>query len=90
MEFKECQNEIPKFSSIQKPKSQIKMLTTNQTIARYSTPNETGKGYLTVINLPYPMRLAWDLDIKVTRMSCHKDVADDMLQLCKQMLDTRW
>jgi hypothetical protein len=42
------------------------MLTTAQALAKYGTPNERGT-YLTTINLPYPMRIAWDLDTKVTR-----------------------
>ena len=50
------------------------MLTTKQTIAKYGTPNEAGT-YLVTINLPYPMRIAWDTSTKVTRMRCHKDVA---------------
>lgn len=50
-------------------------MTTNQIIAKYGYPNETGVGYLTTINLPYPMRLAWDLETIVTRMRCHKLVS---------------
>jgi len=61
-------------------------MTTNQIIKRYGQPNETGAGYLTVIQLPYPMRLAWDLDVKVTRMSCHKDVADKFLAVFNDLL----
>jgi hypothetical protein len=52
-------------------------MTTNEIKKKYGTPNETGKGYLTVIDLPYPMRLAWDKTTKVKRMSCHKDVAEN-------------
>ena len=61
-------------------------MTTNQIIKKYGKPNETGAGYLTVIQLPYPMRLAWDLDVKVTRMSCHKDVADKFLAVFNDLL----
>ena len=61
-------------------------MTTNQIIKRYGQPNETGAGYLTVIQLPYPMRLAWDLDVKVTRMSCHKDVEDKLLAVFNDLL----
>ena len=50
-------------------------MTTRQLINKYGVPNETGKGYLTTIQLPYPMRLAWDLETIVTRLSCHKNVA---------------
>jgi hypothetical protein len=45
-------------------------------LKQYGDPNETGAGYLVTINLPYPMRLAWDLDTKVKRMRCHKLAAD--------------
>ncbi len=64
----------------------FKQPTTQQLIAKYGQPNVTGKGYLTIINLPYPMRLAWDLDHKVTRMSCHKDVAQDFLNVFNDLL----
>lgn len=51
------------------------MLTTKQTIEKYGKPNETGAGYLTTIELPYPMKLAWDRTTFVRRMSCHKLLA---------------
>ena len=62
------------------------MMTTNEIVKKYGKPNETGEGYLTVIQLPYPMRLAWDLDVKVTRMSCHKLVADKFLAVFNDLL----
>ena len=52
------------------------MMTTNDIVKKYGKPNETGEGYLTTILLPYPMRLAWDLDTKVTKMRCHKLAAE--------------
>ncbi len=33
---------------------------------------------LTMIQLPYPMRLAWDTDVVVTRTRCHQAVARDL------------
>lgn len=62
------------------------MLTTKQTVAKYGTPNITGVGYLVTITLPYPMRLAWDVDTKVTKMSCHKLVADKFLAVFNDLL----
>lgn len=62
------------------------MLTTKQLIEKYGKPNITGTGYLVTINLPYPMRLAWDLDTKVTRMSCHKLVSDKFLAVFNDLL----
>ena len=47
------------------------MLTTKQLIAKYGKPTIDGKAYLVTIDLPYPMRIAWDLDEKVTKMRCH-------------------
>jgi hypothetical protein len=61
------------------------MITTAQAIAKYGQPNEAGT-YLKTINLPYPMRIAWDLDTKVTRMRCHKLVADAFLNVFKELL----
>ena len=60
-------------------------MTTRQIIAKYGTPNEVGLGYLTTITLPYPMRLAWDLETKVTRMRCHNLVADKFLQVFRDL-----
>lgn len=64
------------------------MLTTKQLISKYGKPNVTGAGYLVTINLPYPMRLAWDLNTKVSRMSCHKLVADKFLAVFNDLLAT--
>jgi hypothetical protein len=60
-------------------------MTTRETIAKYGKPNVTGEGYLTTIQLPYPMRIAWDLDTTVTRMRCHKDVADKFLNVFNEI-----
>ncbi len=62
------------------------MITTKQLISKYGKPNVTGAGYLVTINLPYPMRLAWDLNTKVSRMSCHKLVADKFLAVFNDLL----
>jgi len=62
------------------------MLTTQQAIKKYGTPNETGAGYLVTINLPYPMRIAWDTDTTVSRMRCHKDVASKFEAVFKDIL----
>ena len=63
------------------------MLTTKQTIKKYGQPNVTGAGYLTVIKLPYPMKISWETGSVVTRMSCHKDVADKFLSVFNDLLD---
>jgi len=61
-------------------------MTTNQVIAKYGKPNETGKGYLTVIQLPYPMRLSWDKETIVTRLSCHKLIAEQLSNVFDALL----
>ena len=61
-------------------------MTTNQLISKYGKPNIIGEGYLVIITLPYPMRLAWDLTTKVTRISCHKDVAESFKNIFVDLL----
>ncbi len=51
------------------------MLTSAQAQKKYGTPNPEGKGYLTRIKLPFPMRLAWDIRQTVNSILCHKDIA---------------
>jgi len=53
------------------------MLTTQQATKKYGTPTVTGAEYLVTLELPYPMRLAWDLDTKVSKMRVHKLVKDN-------------
>ena len=62
------------------------MMTTNDIVKKYGKPNETGEGYLTTILLPYPMRLAWDLDTKVSKMRCHKLAAEPFLKVFNDLL----
>jgi len=56
-------------------------MTTEQMIEVYGLPNKTGKGYLELVNIPYPMRLAWDTGISVKRISCHKLVVEDIINV---------
>ena len=62
------------------------MITTKQIIEKYGHPNEMGKGYLVTVDIPYPMRLAWDKSVKVTRISCHKLVAPKLLAVFNDLL----
>lgn len=62
------------------------MITTAQAIAKYGKPNETGKGYLVTVQLPYPMRLAWDHNVKVKKFTCHKLVADKFTAVFNDIL----
>jgi len=61
------------------------MITTQEAIKKYGKPNQQGS-YLTTIQLPYPMRLAWDKKTTVTKMRCHKLVADDFLSVFNTLL----
>lgn len=61
------------------------MLKTNEIIKKYGKPNQQGS-YLTTIQLPYPMRLAWDLKTTVTKMRCHRVIADDFIAVFKDLL----
>lgn len=61
------------------------MLNTKQTIDIFGKPNQNGT-YLTTIKLPYPMRLAWDKDTKVSTMRCHKLLADKFLAVFNDLL----
>ena len=62
------------------------MLTTKEIIKKYGKPNQQGS-YLTTIKLPYPMRLAWDKNTKVTTMRCHKLVANDFVNVFEEILE---
>lgn len=60
-------------------------MTTQQITKKYGTPNETGSGYLVKIQLPYPMKLAWDTDTVVNSMMCHKLVANNFLAVFNEI-----
>lgn len=61
-------------------------MTTQAAIKKYGTPNETGVGYLVRINLPYPMRLAWDTDTTVNSIMCHKLIADRLSSVFNELM----
>ena len=61
------------------------MITTAQAIKDFGKPNQQGS-YLTTIDLPYPMRLAWDKNTTVKKMRCHKLVAANFTAVFKDLL----
>ena len=61
-------------------------MTTQQVTIKYGAANITGSGYLVKIKLPYPMRIAWDLDSSVNSMMCHKLVADNFTAVFNELL----
>ncbi len=62
------------------------MLTTQQTVRKYGTPNVTGEGYLTTITCPYSLRIAWDTDSTTSKVRCHKLIADKLLAVFNDIL----
>ena len=63
------------------------MLTTQQIIAKYGKPDDDGSDYLVTLNLPYPMRLAWDLDTTVVRIRCHRLIKDQLSAVFNDLLE---
>lgn len=55
-------------------------------IKKYGVPNITGEGYLVSLDLPYPMRIAWDTDTTVNRIRCHKLVKDKLSAIFNDIL----
>lgn len=63
------------------------MLTSQQAISKYGTPNKTGSGYLVAISLPYPMRVSWNVKKVVKSFQCHKSVADQLRAIFTDILE---
>lgn len=60
-------------------------MTTQEIISKYGQPDAKGS-YLTVIQLPYPMRLSWDKKKLINKLSCHKLAADNFTNVFKDIL----
>jgi len=60
------------------------MLTDEEIILKYGQPGDPTK--LTIIKLPYPMRIAWDITQSVTRIQCHQLIADQLLAVFNDLL----
>jgi len=62
------------------------MLKTDEIIKKYGKPNESGS-YLVNLNLPYPMRIAWDTKVTVKRIRCHKLISDRLGLVFAELLE---
>ena len=62
-------------------------MTTTEIIKKYGKPSENGTPYLTKIKLPYPMILAWDRNVKVSSIRCHKLTADKLINVFNDILN---
>lgn len=60
------------------------MMNDSQIIAKYGQPGDPDR--LTVITLPYPMRIAWDLSKTVTKIQCHELIADNLTGVFNDLL----
>ena len=54
------------------------MISTAELFRKYGTPAQNGAPYLTKVDIPFTMILAWDRSISVNSISCHKLVAKNM------------
>lgn len=63
----------------------MKRLTTPEIIRKYGQPGDESQ--FTVITLPYPMRVAWDKSVKITKLRCHKLVATKLSNIFNQILE---
>lgn len=63
------------------------MITQKRLLEKYGQPNEDGTPYLTLIQLPYVMRLAWDKKIVISTMRCHNLVAERFKAVFTEILE---
>lgn len=60
------------------------MLSDNQIRAKYGEPGDVDN--FVMIDLPYPMRIAWDTKTSVKRMQCHKLAAEPFKAVFSDLL----
>lgn len=60
------------------------LLTDKQVIERYGQPGNPDN--FTIIPLPYPMRIAWDIKTSVRKMQCHEDTAEAFTNVFETLL----
>ncbi|WP_407489443.1 M15 family metallopeptidase domain-containing protein [Elizabethkingia anophelis] len=54
------------------------MKTIQQYINKFGLPTPNGSGYLVTIDLPFPLRIAWDTNTKVNKLTCNKVIAEPL------------
>lgn len=59
------------------------MLTDPQIIERYGQKGDDKN--IVTIHLPFPMRLAWDLNVTVNTIKCHKLIADKLVAALEEI-----
>ena len=62
------------------------MLTTSQATEKYGIPSKN-PNYLTTLNLPYPMVLAWDKKVKTNKIQCHKLIHNQLSSVLFDILE---
>lgn len=65
----------------------LNLITQEQLVKKYGVPNKTGADYLVKIDLPYPMFLNWQTKTYVTKLRCHKLIADKLQNVFKEILN---
>ena len=60
------------------------MLSQSEKFKIYGTPGDSN---LVSINLPFPMRIAWDLEHSVNRISCHKLISKQLSNVFTDLLN---
>jgi hypothetical protein len=59
-------------------------MTYKEKVGAFGVPDEQGS-YLVAIPLPFPMRLAWDASVTVTRVRCHRSIAKALEAALKEI-----
>jgi hypothetical protein len=60
------------------------MLNTTQILKKYGEPGDVKN--LVAIDLPYKMRIAWDLKKTISKLTCHELVAEDFKKIFEALL----
>jgi len=64
------------------------MKTTAQYKSKFGLPTQNGTGYLTQIELPFPLRIAWDKKTSVKKITCNKAIAEPLKSVFNDILKT--